>query len=68
MKKINDGKNPFDNDKSFTSPEESQAAKEAAENDFITRLALRAGHHGNLNYLKSFLRSEEVRRAMVEKV
>lgn len=67
MNKINDGKNPFDNDKSFTSPEESQAAKEAAENDFITRLALRAGHHGNLNYLKSFLQNEEVRKAMVEK-
>lgn len=67
MNKINDGKNPFDNDKSFTSPEESQAAKEAAENDFITTLALRAGHHGNLDYLKSFLQSEEVRKAMVEK-
>lgn len=67
MNKINDGKNPFDNDKSFTSPEESQAAKEAAENDFITRLALRAGHHGNLDYLKSFLQSDEVRRAMVDK-
>ena len=67
MNKINDGKNPFDDDKSFTSPEESQAAKEAAENDFITRLALRAGHHGNLNYLKSFLQSEEIRRVMVEK-
>lgn len=67
MNKINDGKNPFDNDKSFTSPEESQAAKEAAENDFITRLALRASHHGNLDYLKSFLQSEEVRKAMVEK-
>lgn len=67
MNKINDGKNPFDNDKSFTSPEESQAAKEAAENDFITRLALRAGHHSNLDYLKSFLQSEEVRKAMVEK-
>lgn len=67
MNKINDGKNPFDNDKKFTSPEESQAAKEAAENDFITRLALRAGHHGNLDYLKSFLQSDEVRRAMVDK-
>ena len=67
MNKINDGKNPFDNDKNFTSPEESQAAKEAAENDFITRLALRAGHHGNLDYLKSFLQSDEVRRAMVDK-
>lgn len=67
MNKINDRKNPFDNDKSFTSPEESQAAKEAAENDFITTLALRAGHHGNLDYLKSFLQSEEVRKAMVEK-
>lgn len=67
INKINDGKNPFDNDKSFTSPEESQAAKEAAENDFITTLALRAGHHGNLDYLKSFLQSEEVRKAMVEK-
>lgn len=67
MNKINDGKNPFDNDKTFTSPEESQAAKEAAENDFITTLALRAGHHGNLDYLKSFLQSEEVRKAMVEK-
>ena len=67
MNKINDGKNPFDNDKEFTTPEESQAAKEAAENDFITTLALRAGHHGNLNYLKSFLQSEEVRKAMVEK-
>lgn len=67
MNKINDGKNPFDNDKSFTSPEESQVAKEAAENDFITTLALRAGHHGNLDYLKSFLQSEEVRKAMVEK-
>lgn len=67
MNKINDGKNPFDNDKSFTSPEESQAAKEAAENDFITTLALRAGHYGNLDYLKSFLQSEEVRKAMVEK-
>lgn len=67
MNKINDGKNPFDNDESFTNPEESQAAKEAAENDFITRLALRAGHHGNLDYLKSFLQSEEVRKAMVEK-
>lgn len=67
MNKINDGKNPFDNDKSFTSPEESQAAKEAAENDFITTLTLRAAHHGNLDYLKSFLQSEEVRKAMVEK-
>lgn len=67
MNKINDGKNPFDNDKNFTSPEESQAAKEAAENDFITTLALRAGHHGNLDYLKSFLQSDEVRRAMVDK-
>lgn len=67
MNKINDGKNPFDNDKSFTSPEESQTAKEAAENEFITTLALRAGHHGNLDYLKSFLQSEEVRKAMVEK-
>ena len=67
MNKINDGKNPFDNDKNFTSPEESQAVKEAAENDFITRLALRAGHHGNLDYLKSFLQSDEVRRAMVDK-
>ena len=67
MNKINDGKNPFDNDKNFTSPEESQAAKEAAENDFITTLALRAAHHGNLDYLKSFLQSEEVRKAMVEK-
>lgn len=67
MNKINDGKNPFDGDKNFTSPEESQAAKEAAENDFITILALRAGHHGNLDYLKSFLQSEEVRKAMVEK-
>lgn len=67
MNKINDGKNPFDGDKKFVSPEESQAAKEAAENDFITTLALRAGHHGNLDYLKSFLQSEEVRRAMVEK-
>lgn len=67
MNKINNGKNPFDNDKSFTSSEESQAAKEAAENDFITTLTLRAGHHGNLDYLKSFLQSEEVRRAMVEK-
>ena len=67
MNKINDGKNPFDNDKEFTTPEESQAAKEAAENNFITTLALRAGHHGNLDYLKSFLQSEEVRKAMVEK-
>lgn len=67
MNKINDGKNPFDNDKSFISPEESRAAKEAAENDFITTLALRAGHHGNLDYLKSFLQSEEVRKAMVKK-
>lgn len=67
MNKINNGKNPFENDKNFTSPEESQAAKEAAENDFITTLALRAGHHGNLDYLKSFLQSEEVRKAMVEK-
>lgn len=67
MNKINDGKNPFDNDKNFTSPEESQAAKEAAENDFITRLTLRAGHHGNLDYLKSFLQSDKVRRAMVDK-
>lgn len=67
MNKINDGKNPFDNDKNFTSPEESQAAKEAAENDFITTLALRAGHHGNLDYLKSFLQSDEVRRAMIDK-
>lgn len=67
MNKINDGKNPFDNDKNFTSPEESQAAKEAAENDFITTLTLRAAHHGNLDYLKSFLQSEEVRKAMVEK-
>ena len=67
MNKINDGKNPFDGDKNFTSPEESQAAKEAAENDFITTLSLRAGHHGNLDYLKSFLQSEEVRKAMVEK-
>lgn len=67
MNKINDGKNPFDGDKKFVSPEENQAAKEAAENDFITTLALRAGHHGNLDYLKSFLQSEEVRKAMVEK-
>lgn len=67
---IKDGKNPYsigEDDKVLKGESDTQAARQKADNDFITDMTLNAAHKGNLDYLKAFMSSDEVRKAMVEK-
>ena len=67
---IKEGKNPYsigEDDKTLKGESDTQAAKQKADDDFITGITLNAAHKGNLDYLKAFMSSDEVRKAMVEK-
>lgn len=67
---IKEGKNPYsigEDDKTLKGESDTQAAKQKADNDFITDMTLNAAHKGNLDYLRTFMASDEVRKAMVEK-
>lgn len=69
-KEIKEGKNPYsigEDDKTLKGESDTQAAKQKADNDFITDMTLNAAHKGNLDYLRAFMASDEVRKAMVEK-
>lgn len=67
---IKEGKNPYsigEDDKTLKGESDTQSAKQRADNDFITDMTLNAAHKGNLDYLRAFMSSDEVRKAMVEK-
>lgn len=67
---IKEGKNPYsigEDDKTLKGEVDIQAAKQKADDDFITDMTLNAAHKGNLDYLRTFMSSDEVRKAMVEK-
>lgn len=67
---IKEGKNPYsigEDDKTLKGEADIQAAKQKADDDFITDITLNAAHKGNLDYLRTFMSSDEVRKAMVEK-
>lgn len=67
---IKEGKNPYsigEDDKTLKGEADIQAAKQKADDDFITDMTLNAAHKGNLDYLRTFMASDEVRKAMVEK-
>lgn len=69
--KIKEGINPF------AGPDENadikgnttaqEIAKSRAQDELITDLTLNAAHHGNAGYLREFMKSNEVRDALVNK-
>ena len=69
--KIKEGINPF------AGPDENadikgnttaqEIAKSRAQDELITDLTLNAAHHGNAGYLREFMKSDEVRDALVNK-
>lgn len=69
--KIKEGVNPF------AGPDEKadikgnttaqEIAKSRAQDELITDLTLNAAHHGNAGYLREFMKSDEVRDALVNK-
>jgi len=69
--KIKEGVNPF------AGPDEKadikgnttaqEIAKSRAQDELITDLTLNAAHHGNAGYLREFMKSNEVRDALVNK-
>lgn len=69
--KIKEGVNPF------AGPDENadikgnttaqEIAKSRAQDELITDLTLNAAHHGNAGYLREFMKSNEVRDALVNK-
>lgn len=66
--KIAKGENPYatgENDKTLT-PDEQIAASQKATHDFIDNIVLNAAHKGNYAYLEEFIKSDEVRKAMVD--
>lgn len=69
--KIKEGINPFAglnekaNIKGNTTAQE--IAKSRAQDELITDLTLNAAHHGNAGYLREFMKSDEVRDALVNK-
>lgn len=66
--KIAKGENPYaigENDKTLT-PDEQIAASQKATHDFIDNIVLNAAHKGNYDYLEEFIKSDEIRKAMVD--
>lgn len=49
----------------FTNEAEQQAARDKLKNEYIAKMTLRAMETGNLDMLKEYLASDEVRKAMV---
>lgn len=70
MSQIKDGNNPFSvssEDKTFNNDLDKEAAAQRAYDELLTGMTLNAAHNGNLNMLRSYMASDEVRRAMVDK-
>lgn len=70
MSQIKDGNNPFsvsNEDKTFNNDLDKEAAAQRAYDELLTDMTLNAAHNGNLNMLRSYMASDEVRRAMVDK-
>lgn len=70
MNQIKDGKNPFSLDKANDKLEnqyDSEAAAQRAYDELITNMTLNAAHNGNFDLLRSYIGSDEIRKAMVDK-
>lgn len=70
MSQIKDGNNPFSvssEDKIFNNDLDKEAAAQRAYDELLTGMTLNAAHNGNLGMLRSYMASDEVRRAMVAK-
>lgn len=70
MSQIKNGNNPFSvssEDKTFNNDLDKEAAAQRAYDELLTGMTLNAAHNGNLNMLRSYMASDEVRRAMVDK-
>lgn len=67
---INQGKNPFslnEDDVNLDSDVAKENAAQQAYDELITNMTLQAGHNGNLDMLKEYMASDEVRKAMIDK-
>lgn len=70
MSQIKDGNNPFsvsNEDKTFNNDLDKEAAAQRAYDELLTGMTLSAAHNGNLNMLRSYMTSDDVRKAMVDK-
>lgn len=70
MSQIKDGNNPFSvssEDKTFNNDLDKEAAAQRAYDELLTGMTLNAAHNGNLDMLRSYMASDEVRKAMVDK-
>ena len=70
MSQIKDGNNPFsvsNEDKTFNNDLDKEAAAQRAYDELLTGMTLNAAHNGNLNMLRSYMASDDVRKAMVDK-
>lgn len=70
MSHIKDGNNPFsvsNEDKTFNNDLDKEAAAQRAYDELLTGMTLDAAHNGNLNMLRSYMASDDVRKAMVDK-
>lgn len=70
MSQIKDGNNPFSvssEDKTFNNDLDKEAAAQRAYDELLTSMTLNAAHNRNLNMLRSYMASDDVRKAMVAK-
>lgn len=70
MSQIKDNTNPFSvssEDKTFNNDLDKEAAAQRAYDELLTGMTLSAAHNGNLNMLRSYMASDDVRKAMVDK-
>lgn len=70
MSQIKDGNNPFSvssEDKTFNNDLDKEAAAQRAYDELLTSMTLNAAHNGNLDMLRSYMSSDDVRKAMVAK-
>lgn len=70
MSQIKDGNNPFSvssEDKTFNNDLDKEAAAQRAYDELLTSMTLNAAHNGNLNMLRSYMASDDVRKSMVNK-
>lgn len=70
MSQIKDNTNPFSvssEDKTFNNDLDKEAAAQRAYDELLTGMTLSAAHNGNLNMLRSYIASDDVRKTMVDK-
>lgn len=70
MSQIKDDVNPFsvsNEDKTFNNDLDKEAAAQRAYDELLTGMTLNAAHNGNLGMLRSYMASDDVRKAMVAK-